>query len=221
MFDRPAVAHGSEGLNPEQRQLLRLNVDFLKLLIESDRNSAVNAASRAQLNLPPAQSAQLIQCPEEGLQRMAACGFSLFSLSMHRADLWQRAASGGTQINPQYAWSGSANGDARSGFMACALFFAWHLTQQAPRTARFLLGMSDDCAAVVTGLELWQCGHIAQTHGHLLSPRWQHHPYFWTDLLRYGSTGDAQHMKFARLLGSQLMAQELEPSAIVRLSSTE
>jgi hypothetical protein len=40
-------------------------------------------------------------------------------------------------------------------------------------------------------------------------------------LLRYGQSGDQQHFKFAQLLGSQLMAQELEPSALLRLSSTD
>lgn len=222
MFDRQALPPMDidEG-SSEQRQLLRLNIDFLKLLLEN-RIAESNPVQRQPLNLPVQQAALLAQCCDAGLERMAQCGFSLFSLSLHRADHWQRTVSATVQVDPQYAWPGAqAHGDERIGFMACALFFAWHLSQRAPRSARFLLGMSDDCMAVIAGLEPWQCSHIAQTHSHLLSPRWQHHPYFWTDLLHYGNTGDAQHFKFARLLGSQLMAQELEPSAILRLSSTD
>lgn len=221
MFDRPTAPDLSDPITPEQRQLLRLNIDFLRLLQEKSRVPAAGT-QRQQLILPAAQAAQLVECSDDGLQRMAQCGFSLFSLSLHQAELWKNAARTAGQSSPQYALPGAAaSGDMRAGFMACALFFAWHLSQQAPRAARFLLGMSDDCVAVITGLELWQCSHLAQTHAHLLSPRWQHHAYFWPDLLRYGITGEAQHFKFARLLGSQLMAHELEPSAIMRLSSKD
>jgi hypothetical protein len=222
MFEqRGASGTDAEALTPEQKQLLRLNFDFLKLLRDSTA-SAAPGAQRQQLTLPAAQSTSLKSCSDEGLQRMSQCGFALFSLSLHRADIWQHAARTDVQGDSQYAVpAATSSGAERSGFMACALFFAWHLSQQAPRTARFLLGMSDDCVAVIAALELWQCSHIAHSHRHLLGPRWQHHSYFWPDLLRYGATGEMQHFKFARLLGSQLMAQELEPSAIMRLSSTD
>jgi hypothetical protein len=213
----------SNALAQDQQQLLRLNIDFLKLLI-----SASTAASAAPpLTLRGEQTVALGLCEEAGLQRMAACGFSLFSLSLHRADLWQQAARRSqAQVNePHYESHAAEHAQAFdricSGFMECALFFAWHLAQQQPRQARLLLGMSEDCTAIVAGLDLWQCRHIAQTQHSLLSPRWRHHPYFWSDLLRYGNSGEAQHFKFAQLLGSQLLAQELEPSAILRLSSTD
>lgn len=222
MFDRRIVADANaEQATPEQQQLLRLNFDFLKLLRDNTAITTIGG-QRQQLVLPAAQAALLAECTDDGLQRMAQCGFSLFSLSLHRADIWQHAARVGVQGESQYSPPvAGANASERSGFMACALFFAWHLSQQSPRTARFLLGMSDDCVAIIAGLELWQCNHIAQSQRHLLGPRWQHHAYFWPDLLRYATTGEMQHFKFARLLGSQLMAQELEPSAIIRLSSRE
>ena len=101
------------------------------------------------------------------------------------------------------------------------MFYAWHLAQQAPQQARLLLGMSADTTALFTAMELWQCRHIAHSQHRLLGPRWRHHPYFWSDLLRYAVSGELQHFRFAHLLGSQLMAQELEPSTILRLSSTD
>lgn len=220
MFNPPTPASSEAGA--DQSQLLRLNVDFLQLLVGMPGN-AVPSLSGLRSELITG----LTQCGEAGLQRMAACGFSLFSLSLHRADLWQQAAAHcqarahephyGDEAAPRTdAWSRSC-----SGFMECALFFAWHLAQQQPHQARLFLGMSEDCTAIITGLELWQCRHIAQTRHALLGPRWRHHPYFWADLLKYGRSGDQQHFRFAQLLGSQLMAQELEPSAILRLSSTD
>jgi hypothetical protein len=222
MFDRREVPDiQAETMTPEQQQLLRLNFDFLKLLRDSSATTAV-AMQRQQLALSPTQSQQLAHCTDAGLQRMAQCNFSLFSLSLHRADVWQHIARNTAPSSAQYALpTTSADAAQRNGFMACALFFAWHLSQQSPRSARFLLGMTDDCLTIIAALELWQCSQIAHSQSHLLGARWQHHAYFWPDLLRYGVSGEMQHLKFARLMGSQLMAQELEPSAIMRLSSTD
>lgn len=215
MFDQPArPSADTTSPSADQQQLLRLNADFLRLLLTDNQPGS---------NLSPAQATLLAQCTAEGIQRMAGCGFSLFSLSLHRPDLWQHALQRdrGQDAEPYgAATSQDPARQIRSAFMECAVFFAWHLAQR-PREARFMLGMADDCANIIARLELWQCRRLAHTETHLLSPRWLRHPYFWNDLLRYGSSGDAQHFKFACLLGSQLMAQDLEPSAILHLSSTE
>ncbi len=212
-------------LSSEQQQLLCLNGDFLKLLRQSsDPTAQASANLRRQLNLPTVQAATLEQCDAAGLQRMAACGFSLFSLSLHRTDIWQPLL----RMRPGENLNTTAENDANAallnaciGLLECALFLAWHLAQQGSHQGRLLLGMSDDCARLVAQLNLLQCRHIAHTQLQLLSPRWRHHPYFWADLLRYGQHGDPQHFKLARLLGSQLLAQELEPSAILRLSGKD
>ena len=209
----------------DQSQLLRLNIDFLRLLVRSHRETDADPALRQQLNLSAKHAEALALCDAAGLQRMATCGFSLYSLALHRADLWQRAVAYiDIHRGPSYGITTDApDGDEltriRRGFMECALFFAWHLAQQQPRHARLSLGMSEDVTAIVGRLELWQCRHIAQTDTKLLGPRWRHHAFFWTDLLRYGGDGNPQDFKFACLLGSQLMAQDLEPSAILHLSS--
>ncbi len=222
MFDQPTSP--SSGVAPataDQQQLLRLNADFLHLL----RIGTQAGAGRPSSTLSASQATLLAQCSADGIRRMAGCGFSLFSLSLHRPDLWQRALARSTvrEDGQHYGISVAqdATGQIRSGFMECALFFAWHLAQQRPRDARFMLGMSEDCAKLIARMELWMCRQLAQTQAHLLSPRWIHHPYFWNDLLSYGSSGDTQHFKFACLLGSQLLAQDLEPSAILHLSSTD
>lgn len=217
MFDQanPSAPISSDATSStDQQQLLRLNVDFLCLL-----------GGRPQLTLTPGQTTLLAQCTADGIARVASCGFALFSLSLHRPDLWQQALlSSAVQEDARHygiAPKPDHTSQVHSGFMECALFFAWHLAQQRPRDARFMLGMSEDCAKIIARMELWQCHQLAQTHLHLLIPRWTNHPYFWTDLLRYGSGGDVRHFRFACLLGSQLMAQDLEPSAILHLSNVE
>jgi hypothetical protein len=87
--------------------------------------------------------------------------------------------------------------------------------------ARVMLGMREETAAILAPLQLWQIRQIAQRSYQMLSPRWPNNPYFWVDMLRYVTTKDAEHFKFARLMGTQLIARDMEPSAFMRVSPVE
>lgn len=212
--------------DPNQQQLLGLNLDFLHALRTAQHTSTT--AVRAELRLPEAQATALAICSSEALARMASCGYSLFSLNLHRIDEWLHLARQSAVVSNS---SGETTGSAPhtqdtlamqvGNFMQCAVFFAWHLAQQNPQAARLMLGMSEDTAAVLRGMNLGHCRHIAQRYTKLLSPRWLHNRFFWPDLLRYAVSGEAEHFRFAQLLSTQLVAQDLEPSAIARLSSIE
>jgi hypothetical protein len=45
-------------------------------------------------------------------------------------------------------------------------------------------------------------------------PRWPTNPGFWPDLARFAAAGDQQRLATAKLLGSQLIAAELQGSAV-------
>lgn len=206
-----------------QQQLLRLNIDFLWMLSHVSRLPPnLSHASRQRLHLPVTHANNLARCSEQTLQRMAGCEFSLFSLSLHRIDTWQSiiATSRLIPVERRYeiAPAIATHQLHNISFTECTLFFAWHLAQHAPLSARLLLGMADDCVDMIAALEPWHCRYIAYTHHKLLSPRWPRHPFFWADLLRYGHSGHEQQYKLVCALGAQLLAQELEPSALLRLS---
>lgn len=211
----------ASGMNAHQQQLLGLNLDFLRTL-----RMAVDAgpsAVRAELRLPEAHATRLAQCDTTALTRMAACGFSLYALQLHHTDQWQQIARQSAQAIALEPGPRPPQGDDVLAlhvvdFLQSALFFAWHLAQLDAQAARLLLGMSPETAAVLRTLELGQCRHIAQRYTKLLSPRWLHHRYFWQDLLRYGLSGEPAQGKFTQVLGTQLAAQDLEPSAIARLT---
>lgn len=215
------ISPSTTGLNSHQQQLLGLNLDFLRIL-----RAAVAAGPsvvRAELRLSDATAARLMQCDTPALMRMAGCGLSLYSLQLHRTDQWQQLAQQSAQAIALEAGPRPPHGDDALAlqvvdFLQCALFFAWHLAQQDAQAARLLLGMSPETAVVLRTLELGQCRHIAQRYTKLLSPRWSHHRYFWPDLLRHGLSGDPAQGKLVQLLGTQLAAQDLEPSAIARLT---
>lgn len=228
MFKRTTpgpVPDDSRASDPNQQQLIGLNLDFLHALHTAQHTTATTV--RAELRLPEAQATALAGCNSEALTRMASCGYSLFSLNLHRIDEWLHLArqSAVTSNTPGEAGAAPHTQDALAmqvaNFMQCAVFFAWHLAQQNPQAARLMLGMSEDTAAVLRSMNLGHCRYIAQRYTKLLSPRWLHNRFFWPDLLRYGVSGEAEHFRFAQLLSTQLVAQDLEPSAIARLSSIE
>jgi len=221
-----AIAH--QPLDSNQQQLLQLNIDFLKLLMVANQPEAESTViTRSQLGLPKLQAVTLTNCSEEALRTIASCGFSLFNFNFHLADMWERMAKVSSEQTSVQRYANDINSAsnavevAYAGFAECALFFAWHLAQHQPIAARTMLGMREETAALLAPLQLWQCRQIAQRNYQSLAPRWPHNPYFWVDLLRYAETNDQQYFKFARLMGTQLIARDMEPSAFMRVSPVE
>lgn len=210
-------------------QLKQLNLDYLRLLVLEWRESPTLCA---QLRLPSLSTewlAALGSANDAGLNQLADSRFSLFALVFHNTELWRRMTFAGIadEMTQRYADSGQQTVDPnwrlfvsrRSGFMECALFYAWHVAHRDRAAARLQLGLRDDTTDVLLGLELWQIRRVALKYPQLLAPRWPENSCFWPDLLRYLQSGELQYFDYARLLGSQLLAQELEPSAIERLTS--
>ena len=224
MFKRQnsTVSSSSTSISPNQQQLHGLNLDFLRVLQAVQRSDS--RSSYHGLRLIESNGESLLNLDSSALQRVAGCNFSLFSLQWHRADEWTRLAEHSTTNRDQAQTTVNAPDDAMLAvlnFMQCAVFFGWHLAQQDERAARFMLGMSAETAAVMRSLDLAQCRYIGQGYRKLLTPRWLHNRYFWSDLLHYGNSGEAEHFKLIQLLGTQLMAQDLEPSAIARHSAAD
>ncbi len=217
-------------LDANQQQLLQLNIDFLKMLIAANQPDVeIGTVTRSQLSLPSVQVTTLTSCTDAAIQTMAGCGFSLFTFSFHLADMWERMAKNSNQQSSVQRYANDANSAvgnntievAYAGFAECALFFAWHLAQHQPMAARIMLGMREETAAVLSPLQLWQIRQIAQRSYQMLTPRWPHNPYFWVDMLRYAATKDEEHFRFARLMGTQLIARDMEPSAFMRVSPVD
>ena len=228
MFKRPAhtaTAVDSTATSPHLQQLHGLNLDFLQVLQAIQQ--APQRSSYHGLCIHESMGKLLLACNQADLQRMATCDVSLFSLQWHRVDEWTRLAEHSSAHRTQAPnhqtseVSPEGTGQWVVNFMQCAVFFGWHLAQHDEQAARFILGMSPETASVIRTLDLWQCRFIGQRYQKLLSPRWLHNRYFWPDLLQYGHSGNPEHLKLVQLLATQLMAQDLEPSAIARHSIAE
>jgi hypothetical protein len=87
---------------------------------------------------------------------------------------------------------------------------AWHVATTNPLAARVVYAMPHATAQRLAAAELWQIRCIATSHATLLMPRWPTNPAFWPDLIRFAAANDTRRLLTAQLLGSQLIAAELE-----------
>jgi hypothetical protein len=204
------------------QQLEHLNRDFLHFVREAQQHGSQRWQS--QFGLSPEQNVLLRALSVAELDRLASCGVALFGASFHQPDVWLRLHDHSARRSTAERYAALTTRTEISVQHSCMslfqgiLFFGWHLAQQAPHAARLSLGMAADTVQVITRLDIWQCQFIACHHNNLLIPRWRHNRYFWSDLLSYGQSGDAQSLRFVRAMSAQLTAHELEPSAIARLT---
>ena len=69
---------------------------------------------------------------------------------------------------------------------------------------------ADAVAECIADTPLWQLRRIAVDYAGLLMPRWPTNPCFWPDLVRFAAAVMPRRLATAQLLGSQLIAAELE-----------
>lgn len=198
---------------PDHR-LVSLNLDYLQMLLLED---GADFAAEQEPGLQAEWIAELARAPESRLQDIAACSFSLFSASLHHAQLWRRVVEADRAATSRYSAIRSRLPTC-SAFLQCVLFYAWHLAQVDRRSARGTLGLNDEVAEILLGLELWQLRRMGLTYPQLLAPRWATNACFWPDLVQYARSGERSCLDYARLLGTQLLAQDLEPSSIEHLT---
>ena len=95
-----------------------------------------------------------------------------------------------------------------------ALLYAWHVATASPLAARLIYAMPETVKQRLTAAPPWYVRRIAVHHASLLMPRWKTNPGFWPDLVRFAAAGDQQRLGTAKVLGSQLIAAELQGSAL-------
>jgi hypothetical protein len=187
-----------------------LNLDYLDLVV-AEHTSNCNAVRR----LPDRVLDALVECTLEQRQALATATYSLYSLGFEDQYFWQAALRMADEpIEAKYGVLSASIVEAA--FCEIALMHAWHVAQSQPIAARVLYGMP---TAIVNGMsvaKLWQLKRIAADYPGLLIPRWPTNPRFWPDLIKFARSGDLQRLHTAQQLGRQLMAVELQASAMPR-----
>lgn len=180
-----------------------LNRDYVELLV------AQSQVCHDVKGLPLQLLYELSVLSAAARLRLAAAPFMLYSLGFEDQHLWRAILEDQCIAAPpdRYAISSAPPATA---FCEVALFFAWHTAVMNRFAARMLFSMPDTLAERIAQTPLWRLRRIAAEFPGLLLPRWPANPAFWPDLLRFAAAGDWQRLEMTQLLGSQLIAAELD-----------
>lgn len=198
-------------LNPALLARIRqLNLDYLELLV-AERNST-NGSTQLQ-HLPPRYHAALGALSPRALRALAAMPFSLYSLGFEDENFWNAVCESATSSENALAaqrYARMGDGSAQCSFCELALLHAWHVAAKNTMSARMVYAMPYATARRLVNTPLWQIRCIAGSYGELMMPRWPTNPAFWPDLIRFAASNDTRRLHTTRLLGTQLIAAELE-----------
>jgi hypothetical protein len=188
-----------------------LNLDYLELLAAEHR-----AGGGHQLQLIPERlRATFAELSSSARNLLAAVPYTLYSLGFEDETFWLSVAdaqgSRGARVEERYSSPEVGRLDAQ--FATLALLHAWHVTSTSRMAARVVYAMPDSVAARFVAMPLSQICRMAFEHPDLLMPRWPTNPGYWPDLLRFAQAHDRERLATAKLLGSQLIAAELEVTA--------
>lgn len=188
----------------------QLNLDYLQLLMAE--HEAPRSGGQLQY-LPPRQSAALAALSPRALRAVAAVPYTLYSLGFEDEKFWGAVSVNATALTPDSLTHRYARvGDQSAHYMFCelALFHAWHVAATNKMAARVVHAMPYATAQRLAGTPLWQIRCIAASYDVLMMPRWPTNPAFWPDLVRFAGINDSRRLHITRLLGTQIIAQELE-----------
>lgn len=188
----------------------QLNLDYLELLVAE--RTAEACAAQLQ-HLPPRQRAAFATIPARALRLIAGTTYTLYSLGFEDESFWESICANSAEAMPSsvvHRYARTEDASAQYAFCKLALLHAWHVAATNPLAARVIYAMPQVTAQRLAVAPLWQVRCIASSHATLLMPRWPTNPAFWPDLIRFAAANDMRRLPTARLLGTQLIAAELE-----------
>jgi hypothetical protein len=181
-----------------------LNCDYLDLLRR-------DAAASSGCSLPNKVLRALADLPSNARRQLATVPFTLYSLGFEDQELWRANAAAVGAARERYAGAHAAC--PAEAFCEIALFHAWHVAVLHPLAARVAYSLPDETAARLVITPLWQLRTVSRHVPQLLLARWPTNPCFWPDLIRFASAGDLRRLRTVQLLGTQLIAAELQAAA--------
>jgi hypothetical protein len=192
-----------------------LNLDYIELL--AAEHHAASDVDAQLLRLPCRLHATIAELSPAARASLAALPYTLYSLGFEDEKLWRSLAepavlAASLSMSERYAQPHS--GSLQASMCEVALLYAWHVATSSPVAARLIYAMPDAVAQRLTAAPPWYIRRLAVHHASLLMPRWPTNPCFWPDLVRFAAAGDQQRLATAKLLGSQLIAAELQASAL-------
>ena len=191
-----------------------LNVDYVELLA-AEHNTAI--ADGQLQHLPCKLHAALAELSSAARATLAALPYTLYSLGFEDEKLWRSLAEPAalaTSLSMSERYAQPYSTSLQASLCEVALLYAWHVATSSPLAARLIYAMPERVAQQLTAAPPWYVRRLAVHHASLLMPRWPTNPGFWPDLVRFAAAGDHLRLATAKILGSQLIAAELQGSML-------
>jgi hypothetical protein len=192
-----------------------LNLDYMELLV-AERN-AVDACDGQLQHLPSKLHAAIAEMSPAARASLAALPYTLYSLGFEDEKLWRALAQPATlaaAMSMRERYTQPRDASLQASLCEVALMYAWHVATSSPLAARLIYAMPEAVAERLMAAPPWYVRRLAVHHASLLLPRWPTNPGFWPDLVRFAVADDQQRLATAKVLGSQLIAAELQGSAV-------
>ncbi|HEX4973875.1 MAG TPA: hypothetical protein VFV69_22725 [Steroidobacteraceae bacterium] len=192
-----------------------LNLDYIELLA-AEHNGGGVIDGQLQ-HLPCKLHAAIAALTPSTRMSLAALPYTLYSLGFEDEKLWRSLAepaalASSLSMSERYAQPHSHS--VQASLCEVALLYAWHVATASPVAARLIYAMPEAVTQRLTAAPPWYVRRLAVHHASLLLPRWPTNPGFWPDLVHFAAAGDQQRLATAKVLGSQLIAAELQGSAL-------
>ena len=190
-----------------------INLDYIELLT-AEHNAAEDIDGQLQ-HLPCKLHAAIAELSPSARVSLASLPYTLYSLGFEDEKLWRSLAEPAalaTSLSMSERYAQPHRASLQASLCEVALLYAWHVATWSPLAARLIYAMPESVAERLTAAPPWYIRRLAVHHGSLLLPRWPTNPGFWPDLVRFAAAGDQQRLATVRVLGSQLIAAELQGS---------
>lgn len=192
-----------------------LNLDYIELL--AAEHNAASTADAQLAHLPCKLHAMIAELSPAARASLAALPYTLYSLGFEDEKLWRSLAepsvlAASLSMSERYAQPHCAS--LQASMCEVALLYAWHVATWSPIAARLIYAMPPAIAQRFAAAPPWYIRRLAIHHASLLMPRWPTNPGFWPDMVRFAAGGDRSRLATAALLGSQLIAAELQASTL-------
>ena len=192
-----------------------LNLDYIELL--TAEHNAADASDGQLQHLPCKLHAAIAEMSPAARASLAALPYTLYSLGFEDEKLWRALAQPATlaaSMSMRERYTQPRDASLQASLCEVALMYAWHVATSSPLAARLIYAMPEAIAERLMAAPPWYVRRLAVHHASLLLPRWPTNPGFWPDLVRFAVADDQQRLATAKVLGSQLIAAELQGSAV-------
>jgi hypothetical protein len=146
---------------------------------------------------------KLAALPRAQRQAAADCPYALFDVRFEDDEFWAARLP----VAPLLRIA-DESGHYREAveFLRTALFYAWHVSGTADRSAQLKLGMSERTATAFARTTLNLLPTLALTEAENLTPRWHDCHAYWNALAGAAARDDAAALRKVQLYGLQLAA---------------